>query len=378
MTIFEKTSLKKNSSKMKYKHTILVLLMSCFYSFTPSKAQVLDHSWEQIINRNDTAWFTTEEAKEVAENVLLYQRNMGGWPKNITMQKPLSSKEKEDLLSIKSDTQNITIDNGATMQEMLFLSRMYRAVPDERYKVAFLKGLDYLLEAQYENGGWPQFYPLRKGYYTHITYNDDAMVTVLRLLKRLLEDSAYYAISLDKEKMSEVRTAFDKGIDCILKTQYLKDGELTVWCAQHDEFTLEPAKARAYELASLSGKESVELVDLLMSLENPSEDVKKAVHAAIAWYEKVKITGYRVKREYNGQGKVIKKTVIKDTNAPPIWGRFYDLDTFEPYFCGRDGIKRKTLAEVEKERQLGYRWYTDLPQKVINDYSDWMKRTNQK
>lgn len=363
---------------MKYQYKMLALFVGFFYSFIPSDAQILDHSWEQLINRKDTAWFSSEEAKEVAENVLLYQRNMGGWPKNITMQKPLTSKEKEDLLVLKEDTKKITIDNGATTQEMFFLSRMYRSVPDERYKVAFLKGLDYLLEAQYENGGWPQFYPLREGYYSHITYNDDAMVTVLRLLKRLLEDADYYGIGLEQEMLDRAKIAFDKGIDCILKTQYLKDGVLTGWCAQHDEFTLQPAKARAYELASLSGKESVELVALLMSFENPSEEIKKSVHAAIAWYKQVKITGYRIDREFNSKGKVIKKEVIEDATAPPVWGRFYDLETFEPYFCGRDGIKRKTLAEVELERQLGYRWYTYLPQKVIDDYPDWIERTNQK
>lgn len=44
-------------------------------------------------------------------------------------------------------------------------------------------GLDYLLAAQYPNGGWPQFYPLRSDYSRHITFNDDAMTDVLALLE---------------------------------------------------------------------------------------------------------------------------------------------------------------------------------------------------
>lgn len=42
------------------------------------------------------------------------------------------------------------------------MSKMYAQVKDERYKESFLKGLNYLFEAQYKNGGWPQFYPLKK------------------------------------------------------------------------------------------------------------------------------------------------------------------------------------------------------------------------
>ena len=53
----------------------------------------------------------------------------------------------------------------------------------EAWNNAFRRGLDYLLKAQYPNGGWPQFYPLRNGYWSHITYNDDAMAGVLELLR---------------------------------------------------------------------------------------------------------------------------------------------------------------------------------------------------
>ena len=78
--------------------------------------------------------------------------------------------------------------------EMLFLSKIYKQNPQEKYKIAFLKGLDYLLMAQYENGGWSQFYPLEKKYSSHITYNDDAMVNVLKVLKEINEQTDFYSI----------------------------------------------------------------------------------------------------------------------------------------------------------------------------------------
>ena len=150
------------------------------------RSQILNKNWKDIVATDDKAWFSSTEAREIAENVLLYQRNIGGWPKNIQMQKTLSEEEKQKLEALKTDPMDSTTDNGATCMEMLFLSKIYAQVPNEKYKKAFLNGLDYLLAAQYENGGWPQFYPLKKGYYSHITYNDDSMVNILKILKNTL------------------------------------------------------------------------------------------------------------------------------------------------------------------------------------------------
>ena len=61
-------------------------------------AQVHNKSWKQITESNDENWFASKEAIQVAENVLLYQRNIGGWPKNIQMHLPLSGVERQKLL----------------------------------------------------------------------------------------------------------------------------------------------------------------------------------------------------------------------------------------------------------------------------------------
>lgn len=358
---------------MNYLNRIIALVfVTCILS-TGLKAQVMDKSWSNITDMDEGAWFGSQKAKDIAENVLLYQRNIGGWPKNIQMQNELTKEEKQALIVLKSDDHNVTTDNGATVNEMIFLSKMYRQVPDERYKVAFLKGLDYILEAQYDSGGWPQFYPLKTGYYSHITFNDDSMVNILNVLKEIKNETDYFSIKPSKEIIEKVTVAFNKGIDCILKTQYKQQGILTSWCAQHDEKTLMPAKARAYELPSLSGKESAKIVLLLMEIENPSKEIITAVNSAVAWFEKVKITGLREDRFYNEKGKIIDKKMVPDENAPPIWARFMELDDNTPFFCDRDGIKKATLAEIGAERRNGYAWYTDQPKEVLKKYPKWVK-----
>ena len=334
-------------------------------------AQNTYKNWSEIIRKNEASWFGSEEAKKIAENVLLYQRDIGGWPKNIQMQEELTPTQKKDLTILKKTAVETTTDNGATCQEMLFMSKMYAQVKDERYKESFLRGLNYLLEAQYANGGWPQFYPLKKGYYTHITYNDDSMVNILNVVKQIAEQTDYYSIKPLKDIVEKCQKAFDKGIDCILKTQYKQNGVLTAWCAQHDEVTLAPANARAFELASLSGYESVKIVLLLMSLDKSSPEIITSVKSAVAWFEKTKITNLQEKRVLNNEGKIVDKKMVSAENTGPIWARFMDLETNEPFFCDRDGIKKKTLAEIGEERRNGYSWYSDAAKEVLKLYPSW-------
>ena len=82
-----------------------------------------------------------------------------------------------------SDT---TIDNGATYTEIEFLARVLYAKREEgdglglegRYRRAITDGIDFLLQAQYPNGGWPQYYPPRDGYKGYVTFNDLSLIHI--------------------------------------------------------------------------------------------------------------------------------------------------------------------------------------------------------
>ncbi len=91
---------------------------------------------------------------------------------------------------------------------------MYAHSGDERYKSSFLRGVDYLLEAQYPNGGWPQFYPIREGYYANITYNDGAMIGVMEFLREVTKGSYPF---VDAARVTAAQEAIYKGIDIILE-----------------------------------------------------------------------------------------------------------------------------------------------------------------
>jgi PelA/Pel-15E family pectate lyase len=296
----------------------------------------------------------------VADNVLSYQLECGGWPKNTDMTRsPCPPEEKQKLERDRA----ATFDNGATHRQMRMMAAAYGELKHERFRESFLRGLDYILEAQYPNGGWPQRYPLRGGYSEHITFNDGAMIGLMEVLR----DAAEFSF-VDDERREKARRAYQRGIECILKCQIIVNGRRTVWCAQHDAKTLEPRPARSYEKESLSGAESTGIVLFLMKLEKPSPEVRRAINGACAWFERSKLTGIR---QVSQDGD---KVIVPDPDAPPLWARFYDIKTNRPIFCGRDGVIKYKLSEIEKERRTGYAWYGGWGAKVLDAWPEWRQR----
>lgn len=332
--------------------------------------------WKVVATRMSDEWYASGAAKRVAETVLYCQQDIGGWAKNKPYHHPLTDSARAAVEKSRSGI-GATIDNGSTTTEMKFLVRMYQHTKDERYYQSFEKGLRYLLEAQYPNGGWPQYYPYRKGstaYASHITFNDNAMVNVLELLRDVAEGAPFYAgLPIPADVKGRAKGAYDKGIECILNTQIKVAGRPTVWCAQHDEATLLPAKARAYELPSFSGQESVGIVRLLMDIPNPSERIIASVNSAMQWFEAHKVTGIRVENRPGADGKR-NIVLVEDSQAPPLLARFYDLETGKPFFSDRDGVKKSSLAEIGSERRNGYGWYNDDLARLQKEYGKWLKK----
>tara|TARA_R110002167_G_scaffold298115_1_gene502429 strand:- start:396 stop:1163 length:768 start_codon:yes stop_codon:yes gene_type:complete len=250
---------------------------------------------------------------------------------------------------------------------------MAHATDEFAYRAAFARGLDYLFSAQYTNGGWPQFWPLRGGYYDHITYNDGAMMRVMNLLRDVATGQVPYGF-VDDQRRAQAAEAVQRGLDCILKTQIVQDGQLTAWCAQHDETTLAPAWARKYEPPSLSGEESVDVVVFLMSIENPAPEVVAAVEGAVAWLRAVTLTGQRVDAKKGPDGR-LEKFLVPDANAPALWARFYELGTNRPLYLDRDSVFHYVFSEVGYERRSGYSYHGTWPVELLErDFPAWRAR----
>ena len=347
-------------------HTLALVAAAAAQTSSPSI------TWNRALDQ-PPAWYASAEAVRVADNVLLYQHEDGGWEKNIDMARVLAGTERTHL---RDDTQGgTTIDNGATYTQIRYLARVYEATRQERLRQGMLRGVDFLLAAQYPNGGWPQFYPIRQGYYEHVTFNDGAMIGVMRLLRDMASGRAPFA-SVDAARRSRAAAAIAKGLDVILRTQVEVDGKLTAWCAQYDHTTLRCAKARAYELPSLSGGESVDVVRYLMEIEKPAPDVVRAVESAVRWFDEVKLTGIAVVQKRDSTlPRGFDRVVVADRAAPPLWARFYEIGTNKPMFVGRDGIVRDSLAQIEHERRIGYNYLGGWARELLStEYPAWRRR----
>jgi PelA/Pel-15E family pectate lyase len=326
--------------------------------------------WGNALLRQSAGWYASMEARRAADNVLLYQSQHGAWPKNTDL---LASNSPTAIAAIQKSGEADSIDNGATTLPINFLARMAHATGEAKYKDAVLRGIDYLLVAQYPNGGWPQFYPLRKGYYSHITFNDGAMIRALTVLRDVAAGETPFDF-VDASRRTKAAAAVARGTDCILRTQIKQGGKLTAWCAQHDEKTLAPAWARNYEIPSLSGSESVGVVRFLMEIEKPMPEIIAAVESSVAWLNAVAITGLRYERGVQADGK--KDGWVKpDATSGRLWARFYELGSNRPIFTGRDKTVHYSLSEIDRERRGGYDFYGDWAETLLSrDYPRWVAK----
>jgi PelA/Pel-15E family pectate lyase len=336
------------------------------------------------LNR-DAAWYGTAEARHVADVIVSFQTPAGGWSKNLDMSgapRVRGQSYTPDNLSKHPGADDFdtprdphwnyvgTLDNDATNTELHFLVLVSGAIPGasgEPYRASFLRGIRYLLEAQFPNGGWPQVWPLEGGYHDAITFNDNAVTESAETLNAVAEGMGNYAFVPTRLRRS-ARTAADHALDCILATQVTVKGKRTVWAQQHDALTLAPVAGRNYEPAALSSGESSDVLLFLMGLPHPSPAVIAAVHAGVAWLKAAAITG---QEWVGGRGTPGGRHLEATPGAAPSWARYYSISTGMPVFGDRDKTIHDDVSELSLERRNGYAWYSSGPQQALDAYTAW-------
>ncbi|MDQ0781108.1 pectate lyase [Chryseobacterium sp. W4I1] len=198
------------------------------------------------------------------------------------------------------------------------------------------------------------------------------MINALTVLYNVAEGKNDFDV-VDSKLKEKSKTAVQKGIECILKTQVLQKGMPTIWADQYNEITLQPDKARAFEPISLATAESVVIVRFLMQ-QPVTPEIEKSIKSAVNWFKQNKIEGY----SYNVSkvnGKAVR-TLAEDKNSV-IWARFYDINTNKPLFGDRDGSVKYDYNEVSEERRNGYSWFGDFADKLINkEFPKWVQKNN--
>jgi PelA/Pel-15E family pectate lyase len=312
-------------------------------------------------------FYKTAEGRKIADNILSFQTPSGGWSKRTDM----SQRPRKPAEAFGTEAAYIpTFDNRATSTQLRVLALAFQANAKTEYANAFLKGLYFILQAQFPNGGWPQNYPLTGGYHDYITYNDEVVVHNLNLLHEVAGRQPPFDF-VPEDFHREAAASLQRGIDCLLRTQVVTDGKKTAWGAQHDALTLAPRAARAFEPVALASQESSHIIDFLMQLQNPSTDIIAAVDAAVSWFNSARIMGYKW-NFVNGESASLEAAA----GAGPIWARFYEIGGNKPLFGDRDGSVHYEMNKISRERQIRYAWYTELPVKRLARYEEWKKTVN--
>lgn len=212
-----------------------------------------------------------------------------------------------------------TFDDDTTTGALRFLIAWWQYTNAEEDLLLVRRVGDFLLRSQYENGGWPQAYPPGGSDYDGcITFNDNAMVNVIRALLRL------HKLLGDPRYLEAAR----RGGECILRLQG-GPGE-AVWAQQYDPKTLEPAWARTFEPPGYTAAETVGICEVLIDLflATGEEKFLEPFPRVFAWYEESRLP--------NGK-----------------WARLYEPGTHRPIY---GHPKEKVIVYDIAEARGGYGW----------------------
>ena len=339
------------------------------------------------LRHDDAAYYGTAPARHIADVIVSFQTPAGGWSKNMSFAGELRKPgqpyaannlnqfpDPNDFDKPKDPKWNYvgTLDNDSTNTQLRFLAKVQALMPGkdgDAYRASFLKGVRYLLAAQYPNGGFPQVYPLEGGYHDAITFNDNAVSESAETLTWVFEGQGDYAfVPADLRKKAGEAAAH--ALVCILKSQVVIGGKKTGWAQQEDALTLKPVSARNYEPGALAASESADLLDYLMELPKPSAELKGSIAAGVAWLKSVAVYGF----EYvGGRGVEGGRQLKPKDGAGPLWSRYYSVPEQKPIFGDRDKTLHDSVNELSLERRNGYSWYNNGPQKTIENFAKWEK-----
>lgn len=335
-------------------------------------------------------WYASAEALLIADNIVSFQTPAGGWGKNQPRDRAVRQKGQAFVANNRSKflapgdfdapederwSYVGTIDNDATTTEIQFLAKVVAALPAARsavYRDSAIKGIEYLLAAQFPNGGWPQVWPLQGGYHDAFTINDNAIVEVAELLDGVAAGHEAFAF-VPTALRERAEAAEKRAIAGLLATQVVVAGRKGLWGQQHDALTLAPTSARNYEPAALCSFESASILIYLMSFSAPSIDMVEAIEGGIATLRALGIEGKAWRKVSELDGRLL----VSQPGAPTLWARYYDIASLRPVFGDRDKSLHDNVADISLERRNGYAWYGVGPAKALEAYATWKQRRAQ-
>jgi hypothetical protein len=271
-------------------------------------------------------------ATDAARALAWGQRTVGGWDHRVDV----AHLEKETSTIIRKDG-NCAFDDNITQGALSFLMSMDAMIDEPWLSESIELCLRHMMNNQFENGAWPQWYPLRGGYHDYYTFNDN---TINDCINVMLKAHRIYG------KDEYLQTA-RRGGDFIILSQlpHPQSG----WAQQYSH-DLKPEWARSFEPPGVCSAATIRNIRTLVDLYLYTRDDRylEPIPSAFEWLDKSKI----------GENK---------------WARLYEEGTNKPVYGDReDGNKLHYVYEkVSEKERTSYSWQSDYGiEAVITYYTD--------
>jgi len=267
-----------------------------------------------------------EYAEKVADALIWGQHPAGGWHYFIDFDMTEVKRWYDEVYSKCWGWEeyyhyygNCTFDDGVTSGATRYLMELYMTTLDPKYRVPLIKALDFILESQYPNGGWPQRYPLKydfphdghPDYTSFYTFNDN-----------VIQDNIYLLLDAwEQLGNEEYRKAAYRGMDFVVISQL--PPPQAGWGQQYD-MEMNSAPARSYEPASvMPGQTRRNILDLINFYRiTGKRKYLTGIPAAIEWLE----------------NSYLPKDHITEESRPGVThATFYEIGTNKPLYAHREG-----------------------------------------
>jgi PelA/Pel-15E family pectate lyase len=291
-----------------------------------------------------------QAAQHAANALIKGQHTSGGWNYLIDFAGEKSIREWYDsigrngwrLEEFHHYYGNATFDDAGTSDAAKFLLRFYLEKRDVRYKPALDKAIDFVLAAQYPNGGWPQRYPPAEEFPMHgspdytpfVTFNDDVAAENIEFLIM-----CYRALN-EKRLLTPVIRAMNS----YLLTQ--QPQPQPGWAMQYST-DMKPAAARSYEPAALSTSTTAGNIVKLLEFYQLTGDKKfiQRIPEALDWLDTVRLPENQIRN-----GRSHPTFVELKTNKPLYLHRRGANVTNGEYYV--DYNPEKTVVHYSSTRRL--------------------------
>jgi PelA/Pel-15E family pectate lyase len=240
--------------------------------------------------------FYYQAAMEVADGLIGAQHPSGGWNYLHDFGGEESARRWYDTIG-KNGWRleefhhyygNATFDDAGTSEASQFLLRLYLERRSSRLREPLERAIRFVLDSQYENGGWPQRFPFvedapalhgRPDYTRYITFNDDVAGENIKFLLMV------YQTLGDERALPAIRRA----MDVFLATQ--QPAPQAGWGLQHTVDTLAPIGARSYEPDALATHTTANNISQLLNFYEWTGDPRfmARVPDALAWLDSLRL-----------------------------------------------------------------------------------------